>query len=61
MLSTPVPGPDLRPGWAGELKWDGFRALASVDEDRVVPPAGGATLHAGIAPAPTSPSPTSLA
>ncbi|MER7901578.1 hypothetical protein ABTX62_37505 [Streptomyces sp. NPDC096046] len=29
MLSTPVPGPDLRPGWAGEPKWDGFRALVS--------------------------------
>ncbi|MET9820676.1 MULTISPECIES: hypothetical protein [Streptomyces] len=36
MLSAPVPGPDLRPGWAGEPKWDGFRALVSVDAGRVV-------------------------
>ncbi|MEN8651648.1 hypothetical protein ABCR94_13720 [Streptomyces sp. 21So2-11] len=36
MLSTPVSGPDLRPGWAGEPKWDGFRALVSVDTGRVV-------------------------
>ncbi|MFI0091812.1 ATP-dependent DNA ligase [Streptomyces bobili] len=36
MLSTPVPGPDLRPGWAGEPKWDGFRALVSVDAGQVV-------------------------
>jgi ATP-dependent DNA ligase len=25
MLSSPVPEPRLRPGWAAELKWDGFR------------------------------------
>jgi ATP-dependent DNA ligase len=36
MLSTPVSVPDLRPGWAGEPKWDGFRALVSVDAGRVV-------------------------
>jgi hypothetical protein len=36
MLSTPVAGSDLRPGWAGEPKWDGFRALVSVDAGRVV-------------------------
>ncbi|MGW0497519.1 ATP-dependent DNA ligase [Streptomyces sp. NPDC003007] len=36
MLSTPVPGPYLRPGWAAEPKWDGFRALLSVDASRVV-------------------------
>jgi ATP-dependent DNA ligase len=36
MLSTPVPEPDLRPGWAGEPKWDGFRAMVSVDAGRVV-------------------------
>ncbi|MFJ2264420.1 hypothetical protein ACIOKD_40125 [Streptomyces sp. NPDC087844] len=30
MLSTPVPRPDLRPGWAGEPKWDGFRAQLAV-------------------------------
>lgn len=35
-MSAPVPGPDLRPGWAGEPKWDGFRALVSVDAGRVV-------------------------
>ncbi|MET8248690.1 hypothetical protein ABZV31_32480 [Streptomyces sp. NPDC005202] len=36
MLSAPVPGPQLRPGWAAEPKWDGFRALVSVDAGRVV-------------------------
>lgn len=36
MLSTPVSSPDLRPGWAGEPKWDGFRAALSVDAGRVV-------------------------
>lgn len=36
MLSAPVPGPELRPGWAVEPKWDGFRALVSVDAGRVV-------------------------
>ncbi|MGK3110561.1 hypothetical protein [Streptomyces sp. WAC05858] len=36
MLSTPVPRHELRPGWAGEPKWDGFRALLSVDAGRVV-------------------------
>ncbi|MGW7260631.1 ATP-dependent DNA ligase [Streptomyces sp. NPDC054834] len=36
MLSTPVPTPDLRPGWVGEPKWDGFRAAVLVDEGRVV-------------------------
>ncbi|MFD3821861.1 ATP-dependent DNA ligase [Streptomyces sp. NPDC058625] len=35
MLSTPVPVPELRPGWAAEPKWDGFRALVSVDAGRV--------------------------
>ncbi|MFJ8596931.1 ATP-dependent DNA ligase [Streptomyces sp. NPDC093598] len=28
--------PDLRPGWAGEPKWDGFRAAVLVDAGRVV-------------------------
>ncbi|MGW3152311.1 ATP-dependent DNA ligase [Streptomyces sp. NPDC001177] len=36
MLATPVPDPALRPGWASEPKWDGFRALLSVDTGRVV-------------------------
>ncbi|MFE5406423.1 ATP-dependent DNA ligase [Streptomyces sp. NPDC056580] len=36
MLSAPLPGPELRPGWAAEPKWDGFRALVSVDAGRVV-------------------------
>ncbi|QCD53635.1 hypothetical protein CEB94_00950 [Streptomyces hawaiiensis] len=27
----------LRPGWAAELKWDGFRALLSVDAGKVMP------------------------
>ncbi|MFE1227202.1 ATP-dependent DNA ligase [Streptomyces sp. NPDC058759] len=36
MLTTPVPTPDLRPGCAAEPKWDGFRALVSVDAGQVV-------------------------
>ena len=36
MLSSPVPEPRLRPGWAAELKWDGFRALVSVDARKAV-------------------------
>ncbi|MEU9190314.1 ATP-dependent DNA ligase [Streptomyces sp. NPDC048484] len=35
MLSSPTPEPELRPGFAGEPKWDGFRALLSVDGGRV--------------------------
>ncbi|MFE9115699.1 ATP-dependent DNA ligase [Streptomyces collinus] len=35
MLSSPVPEPRLRPGWAAELKWDGFRALVSADAGKV--------------------------
>jgi hypothetical protein len=31
MLSSPVPDPDLRRGWAAESKLHGFRALVSVD------------------------------
>ncbi|MEV6406023.1 hypothetical protein AB0M58_24115 [Streptomyces bobili] len=36
MLATSVPDAALQPGWAGEPKWDGFRALLSVDAGRVV-------------------------
>ncbi|MFE7216746.1 hypothetical protein ACFU93_44475 [Streptomyces sp. NPDC057611] len=36
MLATPVPDPALLPGWASEPRWDGFRALFSVDAGRVV-------------------------
>ncbi|MGV9277760.1 ATP-dependent DNA ligase [Streptomyces griseosporeus] len=36
MLTTAVPRPDLPPGFAGEPKWDGFRALVSVDAGQVV-------------------------
>ncbi|MFI6567275.1 hypothetical protein [Streptomyces sp. NPDC050534] len=36
MLTTPTPRADLTPGWADEPKWDGFRALCSVDSGRVV-------------------------
>ncbi|MDQ0935103.1 ATP-dependent DNA ligase [Streptomyces turgidiscabies] len=36
MLAAPVSDPVLLPGWAGEPKWDGFRALLSVDAGRVV-------------------------
>ncbi|MBB4717737.1 ATP-dependent DNA ligase [Streptomyces luteogriseus] len=35
MLSSPVPEPRLRPGWAAELKGDGFRALLSADSGKV--------------------------
>ncbi|MFF8932515.1 hypothetical protein ACF1AO_35245 [Streptomyces longwoodensis] len=35
MLSTPVSSPDLRPGYAGEPKWDGFRGAVSVDAGQV--------------------------
>lgn len=34
MLATPGPDPALQSGWAGEPKWDGFRALLSVDAGR---------------------------
>ncbi|MEU0645981.1 ATP-dependent DNA ligase [Streptomyces umbrinus] len=36
MLAAPVTGPDLPPGGAAEPKWDGFRALVSVDAGRVL-------------------------
>lgn len=36
MLTTPTPHSDLPTGWDGQPKWDGFRALLSVDADRVV-------------------------
>ncbi|MFK4070460.1 ATP-dependent DNA ligase [Streptomyces sp. NPDC029674] len=36
MLSIAVPTPDLRAGWAAEPKWDGFRALVSVDAGRTM-------------------------
>jgi ATP-dependent DNA ligase len=36
MLTTPVSVPDLRPGCAAEPKWDGFRALVSVEGGQVV-------------------------
>jgi ATP-dependent DNA ligase len=35
MLAAPVPLPVLLPGWAGEPKWDGFRALVSLDAGHV--------------------------
>ncbi|MFJ4895037.1 ATP-dependent DNA ligase [Streptomyces sp. NPDC088788] len=35
MLTSPTPRPGLPPGMAGEPKWDGYRALVSVDEGRV--------------------------
>ncbi|MEV6533695.1 ATP-dependent DNA ligase [Streptomyces sp. NPDC051639] len=34
MLTSPTPLPRLTPGWAGEPKWDGYRALLSVDAAR---------------------------
>ncbi|WP_367318110.1 ATP-dependent DNA ligase [Streptomyces sp. HUAS ZL42] len=36
MLTAAVDSPDLPPGHAAEPKWDGFRALFSVDAGRVV-------------------------
>ncbi|MFD9586177.1 hypothetical protein ACFWBM_15950 [Streptomyces sp. NPDC059980] len=35
MLSTPTPRPDLPPRMAGEPKWDGYRALLSIDAGKV--------------------------
>ncbi|WP_181139376.1 ATP-dependent DNA ligase [Streptomyces sp. Ru72] len=37
MLASPVSSPDLRPGWAAEPKWDGYRAqLAWYASERVL-------------------------
>jgi len=36
MLAASVSDPALLPGWAGEPKRDGFRALVSADAGRVV-------------------------
>ncbi|MCZ4611347.1 ATP-dependent DNA ligase [Streptomyces sp. Lzd4kr] len=36
MLTAPTARADLSPGWAAEPKWDGFRALCSVDSGRIV-------------------------
>ncbi len=36
VLAGPVSDPALLPRWAGEPKWDGWRALVSVDAGRVV-------------------------
>ncbi|WP_260470428.1 ATP-dependent DNA ligase [Streptomyces sp. RP5T] len=36
MLATLTPSPQLKAGWAAEPKWDGFRALLSVDAGQVV-------------------------
>ncbi|SNX88783.1 ATP-dependent DNA ligase [Streptomyces sp. TLI_55] len=36
MLAAPVSDPALLPGWAAEPKFDGFRALLSVDAGKVV-------------------------
>ncbi|WP_435845729.1 ATP-dependent DNA ligase [Streptomyces griseofuscus] len=36
MLAAPTPEPVLPPGWAAEVKWDGFRALLSLDAGRLV-------------------------
>jgi bifunctional non-homologous end joining protein LigD len=35
MLSTLVDKPFDRPGWFFEIKWDGYRAIAEVDKERV--------------------------
>ncbi|MGW4954807.1 ATP-dependent DNA ligase [Streptomyces parvulus] len=36
MLAQPVPDPTLPPGWAAEVKWDGFRAMLSLDGGQLV-------------------------
>ncbi|MFH8797589.1 ATP-dependent DNA ligase [Streptomyces sp. NPDC017941] len=36
MLAASVSDPELPAGWAGEVKWDGFRALLSLDGGQVV-------------------------
>ncbi|WP_079275286.1 hypothetical protein [Streptomyces phaeoluteigriseus] len=36
MLAASVPDPALLPGWATEVKWDGWRALLSLDAGRLV-------------------------
>ncbi|WP_053757711.1 hypothetical protein [Streptomyces sp. AS58] len=36
MLASLVPSPNLPPQHAAEPKWDGFRALLSVDAERVL-------------------------
>lgn len=36
MLATSVPDPVLLPGWAGEPKWDGWRALVSVEAEHIM-------------------------
>jgi ATP-dependent DNA ligase len=36
MLAASVPEPVLLPEWAGEPKWDGWRALVSMEAGRVV-------------------------
>jgi ATP-dependent DNA ligase len=36
MLAAPVSDPALLPGWAGEPKWDGFRAGVFVAAGQVV-------------------------
>jgi bifunctional non-homologous end joining protein LigD len=35
MLATPTPNPPTGPGWAWEMKWDGIRALTTIDGGRV--------------------------
>ena len=36
MLAQPVPDPTLPPGWAAEVKWDGFRAMLSLDAGQLM-------------------------
>ncbi len=35
MLATPLPAPPTGDGWAYEIKWDGIRALAYLDGERL--------------------------
>lgn len=35
MLATPVDRPFDRPGWLFEIKWDGYRAIAEVEQQKV--------------------------
>ncbi|MGW7200832.1 ATP-dependent DNA ligase [Streptomyces chryseus] len=49
MLAAPVSDPGLPTGWAAEVKWDGWRAMLSVDAGGVVLRSrNGANLAAGF-------------
>ncbi|MGW7044123.1 hypothetical protein ACWGDT_15655 [Streptomyces avermitilis] len=55
MLAAPVSDPALLPGWAGEPKWDGFRAALSVDGGQVALRSRHGTARHGTRMAPAFP------